>query len=377
MPNYLFLFIDFKNPFFHHAGPVGQRHDGHDLGLHVRGKAGVGLRFDVRSVQAAVADGAHAFGRAFDLHAHALELEDDGFQLLIRAAAHQQIAAGDTGSRKERARLDAVGHDGIACAAQAGDALYRDGAAAVPFDACAAVTQKIGKVHHFRFARAVFQHGFPFGKRGGHEQIFRSAHGRHVKGDVGSLETVAASLNIAVLQIKVRAHLFQPLEVLIHGARADGATAGQSNARFADARQQRAEAENRRAHGTDQIIRGLGLEPAGSRPDYAAVVGAGAAENAQQGKRGMDVAQVGDIGKRHGTVQQNGPEKNRQGGIFGTADVNGAFQARAAFDKKFVHTSSEGQACPDWGLEKCPAAVEKTARECGERHTFFKKKNPE
>ena len=127
-----------EDAFFHHAGAFGQAHQGHDLGLHVGGEAGVGAGLHVRAAQHALVAGQHAFGALFDGQAHAFQLGDDGFQLGEGAVFEQQLAAGDAGRHQKGAGLDAVGHDGVFRAAQAADALDADGAAAVAFDLRAA-----------------------------------------------------------------------------------------------------------------------------------------------------------------------------------------------------------------------------------------------
>lgn len=162
------------------------------------------------------------------------------------------------GRHQKGAGLDAVGHDGIFRPAQAADALDADGAAAVAFDLRAAGDKEVGQIHHFGLAGRVFQRGLAVGQHGGHEQVFRAAHGGHVKGDVGAAQLVAMAHDVAFFQLEGGAHELQALQVLVHGAGADGAAAGQGHAGLADTGQQRTQAEHRGAHGAHQIIRSLG-----------------------------------------------------------------------------------------------------------------------
>lgn len=74
--------------------------------------------------------------------------------------AQQQFAAGDARGHQKSARLDAVGHDGVFRAVQAAYALYAETARALALDARAAGQQKVGQIHHFRFAGRVFQNAF-------------------------------------------------------------------------------------------------------------------------------------------------------------------------------------------------------------------------
>ena len=56
-----------------------------------------------------------------------------------------------------------------------------------------------------------------------------------------------------------RTHGFQPFQVLIDGARADGAAAGQADFRLAEAGYGRAEDEDRGTHGFYQLVRSAGV----------------------------------------------------------------------------------------------------------------------
>ena len=212
-----------------------------------------------------------------------------------------------------------------------------DSAAAVAFDLRAAGDEEVGQIHHFGLAGRVFQRGLAVGQHGGHEQVFRAAHGGHVKGDVGAAQLVAMAHDVAFFQLEGGAHELQALQVLVHGAGADGAAAGQGHAGLADTGQQRAQTEHRGAHGAHQIIRSLGQQAAGLQLHTMIVIAAGAAQHVQELDGGMDVAQVGHIGVDHGRVQQDAGKKNGQGGILGAADIYGPFERRTAFDNELVH----------------------------------------
>jgi hypothetical protein len=60
--------------------------------------------------------------------------------------------------------------------------------------------------------------------------------------------------DVAVLDMDRGAHRLQTLDVLVDRTRADRAAAGQRHPRFAEAREQRAEHEDRRAHRLDQLV---------------------------------------------------------------------------------------------------------------------------
>ena len=244
----------FKNAFFHDAGPFGKAHECHKLGLHVCGKAGVGLGFYIRAAQGPSATRQHALGGVGDLHAHAAQFENNGFKVFERTVAQHQLAAGNAGSHEKSSRLNAVGHNGVFPIVQGGNTLNADDGRAVPLDFCTAGPQKVCEVNNFWLAGGVFKHGLAISQSCGHEQVFRAAHCGHVKRYVRALELAAAANDITFLKLKAGAHLLQTLEVLVYGARANGAAAGQGDARLTDAGQQRAEAQNRGAHGAHQVI---------------------------------------------------------------------------------------------------------------------------
>jgi hypothetical protein len=64
--------------------------------------------------------------------------------------------------------------------------------------------------------------------------------------------------HVAVLDHDLGAHGLHALDVLVHRARADGAAAGQRHRGLAKARQQRAQRQDRGAHGLDQLVGRLG-----------------------------------------------------------------------------------------------------------------------
>ena len=98
---------------------VRLRGERHELRLHVGGEAGIFLGGHVGGDQ--LFRGAHAQARlslAADFHAAFPELVDDGGQMLRLAVREQQFAAGDRAGDEERARLDAVGNNGVRGAVQ-------------------------------------------------------------------------------------------------------------------------------------------------------------------------------------------------------------------------------------------------------------------
>jgi hypothetical protein len=78
---------------------------------------------------------------------------------------------------------------------------------------------------------------------------------RSTTSDPRTLETLCASKQVPVLDIDLGAHRLQPLDVLIHRTQADGAPAGKTYPGLAAARDERAQDEDRRPHGLDEVVR--------------------------------------------------------------------------------------------------------------------------
>lgn len=154
--------------------------------------------------------------------------------------------------------------------------------------------------------------------------------------------------------------------MLIHGTRADGATAGQGHAGLADARQQRPQAEHRGPHGAHQVVGGFGQQSSRRGLNPLFLIGAGTAQHVQQPERGVNVAQIRHVGERDRLAQQDGCEQNGQGRVFGTADVDAAGKGHAAFNDQLVHMS------PGLVGTGRPSVTGKLRQ-----RRFFSKENPE
>ena len=322
------------------ARAAADAHERHDLGLHVRGEAGVGPGGQVDAAQGAVHAGPQGVAVALDDHAHLAQLEDDGVEGVHRAVLQGQVALGDAGRHEVRAGLDAVRHDAVGRAVQALHALDAHHARAVAGDLRPAAVQELRQVLDLGLAGRVLQHRLALGQGGGHDEVLGAAHGREVELDVRALQAIAVADDVAALQLEDRAHLLQALQMHVHGPGADGAAAGQGHAGAAQAGQERPQAQDRGAHGADQVVGGLGLEVAGLEIDLPFRVFGRAAQKLQQLQGGADVAQVRHVGQAHLAVDEDGGQQDGQGGVLGAADGHGALEGGAAFYDEFVHYMS-------------------------------------
>ncbi len=148
-----------------------------------------------------------------------------------------------------------------------------------------------------------------------------------------------ARVHVAVLDNDLGAHGLQALDVLVHGARTDGAAAGQRHAGLAESCQQRAQGQDRGAHGLDQFVGCLGVgQKAGVDAHGAAVIVLGADTHvADELEHGGHVLQARHIAQGDGLGRQQRGAQLGQGGILGAGDRHLAMQRSATANQEFVH----------------------------------------
>ena len=175
------------------------------------------------------------------LGAGLLQFGDQRAQMLGLAAGHGEIAAGERAGDQERPGFDAVGDDRCA-SAPCSFATPRTRMVEVPAPSMCApiVVSRRGEIDHFRLARRVLDHGFAASQHGGHQQVFGAGDGDAVEVHLRALRPLGRfGFDVAVLLANFRAQAFEPGDMQIDGTRADGAAAGQRDARAAAAGDQR------------------------------------------------------------------------------------------------------------------------------------------
>src|SRR5207302_2680187 len=115
-------------------GAVGLSGEGHVLGLHVCGEAGVFFGGHIGGFEFAAGANANVVPADVDFDAALFEFGDEGAEVFGLAAVDVEVAAGDGSGDEEGAGLDAVGIDAVARAVELGYALDADGAGAGAFD---------------------------------------------------------------------------------------------------------------------------------------------------------------------------------------------------------------------------------------------------
>ncbi len=239
---------------------------------------------------------------------------------------------------EERSRLDPIGDDREFHAVQArrsGDADDRLAGAA---DLRAHGAQGRAEVGDLRLAGGVLDDRLALGERGDHHQVLGGADRRHVEVDAGAAEAVDGGLGVAVRDIDDRTELAQAVDVQVHRPAADGAAAGQRDARLAEAREQRPEHEERGAHRLHEIVRCLvAVDAGGADASTARPALDRRAEILEQTQRRPHVDDVGQVAHLARFVGEQRREEDRQRGVLRPRDRHLTLQPPSAPHQDGIH----------------------------------------
>ena len=135
------------------------------------------------------------------------------------------------------------------------DAFDDDAIAAGAGDSRAHRNEAVGEVADLRLAGRVFQNRRPVRQGRRHHQILGPGHRDDIEHEACPRQTRRLGVDVTVIEIDLRAHRQQALDVLIDRPQPDGASSGQRYARLAAPREQRAEREYRRPHRLHHLVR--------------------------------------------------------------------------------------------------------------------------
>ena len=289
-----------------------------------------------------------------------------------RASARRSsdIAAGGGHRAQEGAGLDAVGHDLVARTVQPARRPGCGSGAAVAVDARTHRDQHLGQVARprapARRSRA------PSRRRASVAAISRFSVPVTVTMSVvmrAPRSRCGIGDDVAVLDVDLGAHRLQALDVLVDRPRADRAAARQRDPRLAEARQQRTEHQDRRAHRLDQLVRRLGQRDS-ARVERAPRRRRSALRSARTPMLRSSFSVVSTSCSR-GTFdsvdrlgrQQRGAQFGQRG-ILGAGDRHLALEPLTAAYQEFVHRDSE----PPWmhlrPCERCSCGTAGCRRAC-------------
>ena len=199
--------------------------------------------------------------------------------------------------------------------------------------------QATGQVGNLRLAGGVGKHRFPVRQDRRHQGVFRPPHRDHGKDDMGAFQAAGSpGLDVALLQPDVGAELGQRLQVQVQGSGADGAAPRQGHPGMAEARQQGAENQDGRPHLAHQVVWRRVAYVGGREGATASLIHVHVhPELAQEMGHGRDIHQAGNVGQGQGLSSEQAGRHQRQGGVLGPADGDGAGERLAAQDADAVH----------------------------------------
>ena len=328
----------------HKAGTLCQRQYGGDLGLHIRGEAGIGQGLDIGLLQRLAA--AHQQGVVVLLyrHTHLHQLGADAVHVLGDDVLQQELSAGGGHRRHVGAGLDLVGDDAVGTAAETLHAADLDGVGAGALDVRAHGVQEVGQIHDVRLLGGVFDGGDAVSQCSGHHDVHGGAHGDNVQihRRAGETAVLGGGVDEAALHGDVSSHGGEALDVLVDGADTEVAAAGHGHSRLSEAAQQSAQQVVAGADAAGQIVGRAGTVD-GVAVDLHRVTVQHAdvgAQLLQNGEEQGHIADLGNVFDAADTVHQQGGGNDGDGGIFCTADGHFAKQRTAAMDNVFVQSKS-------------------------------------
>ena len=166
-------------------------------------------------------------------------------------------------------------------------------------------------------------------------------HRGNVKIDFISDQLFGGGLHITVGQLDFGAQAGQTFQVQVDGPGPDGAAPGQGHARFFQTGQQGPQNQDGCPHFADQVIGGFMVGKTGGIDfDRMVRILDPGAQIFQEQPGASDIHQPGHIVKGVAPVRQEGGHQDRQGGVFGAADINFTGQPAAALDENLVHATS-------------------------------------
>ncbi len=215
-------------------------------------------------------------------------------------------------------------------AAELRHAHHRDQVGACAGNLCAHGVQEVGEVHDLGFTRHIGDARESIREGRGHQQVLGGAHAGEIEGDVGALQAAFGD-DIAIFDADLRAERFKSLQVDVHRARANGASAGEADLCLARACEQGAEDEEGGAHAADQVVgrNGVVVVRHGQRHGLAGEVDAHA-HFREQLVHGEHVVQAGNIVQHDWLIGEQGGRHQRQRGVLRAPHVNITLERLAA-----------------------------------------------
>ena len=210
-------------------------------------------------------------------------------------AAQRQLTTGDAERSEERGHLDAIRHHDVFHGAQFVHPVDRDHRTAGTEDPSTHPVQERSEIRQLRLAGRVVDRRAARCEHTGHQQVLGGADAGVLQHDLGSDETIDATLDHPVAEGELRAERLETREVHVDGPGPEVVAAGHRHTGLADRGEQRAEHRARCAHALDELVGRLGNDRRAThhldRPVLAAPGG-----DAHRLEQRAHVRNVGDLG---------------------------------------------------------------------------------
>ncbi len=224
------------------------------------------------------------------------------------------------------------------------DAVDDDVGSARALDVGSHRVEEIRQVDDFRLAGGVADGRRALSAHGRHREVFRRADAGEIEKDLCALDPIGSrSLDVAVVHLELDAERLEARDVHVELSRADLATTGHRDVRAAEARDERTENGNRRAHlGDERIGRLVRVDAA--RVDEDGLVGEPALRAAGDlgPQSGEDLFHDLDVGDHGDVVYPSLPDchdacgHELEHGVLCAADLHGARNGLAAVDDDYI-----------------------------------------
>ena len=251
---------------------------------------------------------------------------------------HHVPPGGGSGDHKGTG-FDLVGYDGVGAAVELPPPLDADHIGARSLDTGPHHVEEVGYIHHMGLLGGVGDDGLALGAGGGQHDVDGSAHTDHVQIDLRAGELGSPGFHDAVFDAHVRAQGPEAFDVLVDGALANGAAAGEGDGCLLIAAQQSAQQVIGRPQGAHHIKGDLAiLDTPGIHPHFP--IGGKIHLGAHAQKDGFQLAYVldgGEVFQQAAFPGQDGSGNDGQGSVFGAADGNHALQPGASCDLIMSH----------------------------------------
>jgi hypothetical protein len=178
------------------------------------------------------------------------------------------VAAGDGGEADEAADLDVVGAHAVGGAAELATTLDVQQVRADALDLRAHRAQQLAQLLHVRLTRGVDDRGAAVRERGGHQRVLGTGDRGLVEEQLGAPQTARCPELVRAVDLDHRAETRQREEVRVDAPAADHVAARRRHLGPAEAAEQRAGQQDRRADLLGQpLVEGAGRDVGGADTD--------------------------------------------------------------------------------------------------------------